>query len=48
MRLAHALILLFFVSIFLYLGLKNSGGVATIFNSGGPQIVKETVALQGR
>ena len=44
----HLLIFLFFMSIFLYLGLKNANGVAASFNSGGPQLVHETATLQGR
>lgn len=48
MKLLHFLGFLFFVSIFLYLGVKNSAGVAQVFNAGGPQIVNVTKALQGR
>lgn len=48
MSLLHALLLGFFILIALYLGTKNAGGVAQIFNAGGPQVVKITEALQGR
>jgi hypothetical protein len=48
MKFMHFLVLMFFVSILLYLGLKNSGGVAQIFTSGGPQVVNLTKTLQGR
>lgn len=52
MKLIHALILMFFVLIALYLGLGPTGNhgasVATVFNAGGPQVVSTVKALQGR
>jgi hypothetical protein len=48
MELMHFLILLFFLSILLYLGLKNGNATVAILNSGGAQLTHETSVLQGR
>lgn len=48
MELLHALAFGIFVLILMYLGLSNSGGVAAIFNSGGPQLNTTIKTLQGR
>lgn len=48
MKLIHGIALGMGLLILTYLGVKNAGGVATIFNSGGPQIINGVKALQGR
>lgn len=48
MKLVHFIFFMFFVSIILYLGLKNSDGVVAIMKQGGPTTVDITKALQGR
>lgn len=48
MKEIHAIGLGFGVLIALYLGLTNASGIASIFSSGGPQVVSITKALQGR
>ena len=48
MQLMHFLIFLFFLSILLYLGLKNGSNTVSILNAGGSQLSKETAVLQGR
>lgn len=48
MQLVHFLILLFFMSILLYLGLRNGNATVSILNAGGAQLTHETSVLQGR
>jgi len=48
MKFLHAMGLLFFLSILVYLGVTHGTDVASIFNSGGTQGVNMTKALQGR
>lgn len=48
MKVIHLIVLLFFVSILLYLGLKNANGVATIFKAGSPAVNSLASTLQGR
>jgi hypothetical protein len=48
MSLLHGLLLGMALLILVYLGVKNAGGVAQIFNSGGPQVNNTIKTLQGR
>jgi len=48
MQLVHFLIFMFFLSILMYLGLKNGNATVGILNSGGAQLTHETSVLQGR
>lgn len=48
MTLLHALLVGMGLLILVYLGVKNAGGVAQIFNAGGPQVINGIKTLQGR
>jgi hypothetical protein len=48
MELVHALLFGSALLIALYLGVKNAGGVAQIFNSGSAAYVSGVKTLQGR
>lgn len=48
MSLLHGLLVGMGALILVYLGVKNAGGVAQIFNAGGPQINNTVKTLQGR
>ncbi len=48
MTLIHSLAFGIFILILTYLGVKNAGGVTSIFNSGGTQLNTGIKTLQGR
>ena len=48
MKLAHALVFLFFLSIMLYLGLKYGTSTEGIVKAGAAGIATDAKALQGR
>jgi hypothetical protein len=48
MTLIHSIAFGMFLLILTYLGVKNAGGVTSIFNAGGTQINNISKTLQGR